>query len=130
MRCSGVFYRKRDRNELLVFADPCLALCLLGGLALVGSSFAIAPDRLIGDVYGFLTSVFFGLYFLAVRVGRRNHGAGALTFMTTIVTAGLLLGVTLTAGQGFWPHTLVGISALLALGAWRFVQLVIPEALG
>lgn len=93
-----------------------LALCLLGTAALIGSSLAIDPNRLIGDIYGLITSVFFGLYFLAVRVARRQHGAGALTFMNTVITATLLLGVTLIAGNEFWPATLAGVASLVALG--------------
>ena len=93
-----------------------LALCLGGAALLIGGSYSLHPDRFIGDVYGFVTSFFFGLYFLAVRVARRTHGAGALTFMSTMITASILLLVTLIAGQSLWPQSLVGIAALLALG--------------
>ena len=62
-----------------------LILCLSGTALLIGSSYAIAPERLLGDVYGFATSIFFGLYFLSVRVARRTHGAGALTFKSTLI---------------------------------------------
>jgi drug/metabolite transporter (DMT)-like permease len=44
-----------------------LALCLLGGVVLIGGSFTLAPERLLGDLFGVATSLFFGLYFLAVR---------------------------------------------------------------
>ncbi|MEP1209463.1 MAG: DMT family transporter [Rhizobiaceae bacterium] len=93
-----------------------LILCLTGTAALIGSSFALAPERLMGDVYGFLTSVFFGFYFLAIRVARRQRQAGAVTFMSTVITMMLLLAVTLISGQGFLPQTTIGIAALLALG--------------
>jgi len=93
-----------------------LVLCLLGTAFLIGSSLAIEPERLLGDIYGLITSVFFGLYFLAVRVARRNHGAGAMTFMSAIITSGVLLIITLISGQGLLPATLYGLGALLALG--------------
>lgn len=93
-----------------------LGLCLIGTAALIGSSFAYAPHRLLGDLYGFATSLFFGLYFLAVRVARRDHQAGAVTFMSTGVTTLVLLAITLVSGQSFLPETIYGLSALLALG--------------
>ncbi|MEM8749920.1 MAG: DMT family transporter [Pseudomonadota bacterium] len=93
-----------------------LGLCLVGAAFLLGSSFAIAPERLLGDIYGAVTSLFFGLYFLAVRVARRNRQAGSITFVSTIITALVLLGVALIAKEDFLPQTIVGFSALLALG--------------
>jgi drug/metabolite transporter (DMT)-like permease len=109
-----------------------LVLCLVGTAALIGSSFALAPDRLLGDVYGFFTSIFFGFYFLAVRVARRERGAGAVTFMSTIITMLILLAITLATGQGFWPTTLTGVAALLALGlvSHSFGQGLLAVALG
>ena len=50
-----------------------LGVCLAGAFLLLGSSYQLAPDRLMGDIYGFVTSIFFGLYFLAVRVARRTR---------------------------------------------------------
>jgi len=70
----------------------------------------------MGDIYGFITSLFFGLYFLSIRVARRRHGAGALTFKSTVITTAILLVVALIAGQNLWPQTMVGILALFALG--------------
>lgn len=93
-----------------------LGLCLAGAALLMGSSYALAPERLLGDVYGVITSLFFGLYFLAIRTARRSHLAGALTFKSTAITAALLLLVTLISGQEFLPQTIYGFAALLALG--------------
>ena len=109
---SGAFIgEKVGRN-----AYVGLVLCLLGTAFLIGSSLAIAPERLLGDIYGLITSLFFGLYFLAVRVARRTHSAGALIFMSTLVTSVALFIVALLSDQTFWPQTMVGIGALLALG--------------
>src|SRR5262249_10133320 len=58
-----------------------LVLCLAGGGALVGESFSFAPNRLMGDVYGTITAMFFGGYMLAVRAARARHGAGRLAFV-------------------------------------------------
>ncbi|EFL88818.1 DMT family transporter [Ahrensia sp. R2A130] len=93
-----------------------LAMCLIGAGMVIGSSYSLAPERLLGDIYGLLTSVFFGLYFLAVRVARRSCGAGALTFSSTSITAAILLVVALALEPTLWPATATGLAALLALG--------------
>ena len=93
-----------------------LALCLLGSALLIGSNYAAAPERVVGDVYGVLTSIFFGFYFLAVRVARRTNGAGALTFKSTAITAAVLLAVALARGGALWPDEPSQIAALFALG--------------
>lgn len=93
-----------------------LAICLCGALFLIGSSFRVAPERLIGDFYGFITSIFFGLYFLAVRVARRQRKGGEATFVSTMVTSAVLLVVALASGNAFLPQTGQGYASLLALG--------------
>ncbi|MDK9696649.1 MAG: DMT family transporter [Siculibacillus sp.] len=89
-----------------------LAICILGGVLLVGSSLRLAPERFIGDLYGVATSVGFGLYFLAVRVARREASSGIILFRSSLVTT---LGLGLVAGiaENAWLPT--GISGLVAL---------------
>ena len=67
-----------------------LALCLLGGAALVGQSWGFAPHRLIGDLYGLITAIFFGSYMLAIRSARATLGAGQLAFISTAITTVIL----------------------------------------
>lgn len=93
-----------------------LAVCLAGATLLIGSSYSIDPSRLIGDFYGLVTSVFFGLYFLAVRVARRTMKSGELVFSSTVVTACVLLVVALVSGNAFLPQTASGYASLAALG--------------
>ena len=93
-----------------------LAICLIGAFFLIGGNYQINPQQLGGDFFGLITSLFFGLYFLAVRVARRKHSAGVLIFLSSIITAFVLLIVTIVAGQSLLPATLKGASALAALG--------------
>jgi len=93
-----------------------LALCLAGAALLVGSSYGIDKSRIVGDIYGIITSVFFGLYFLAIRVGRRQASGGVLTLSSTIVTCTVLLVVALISGNAMLPETAKGYAALGALG--------------
>jgi drug/metabolite transporter (DMT)-like permease len=92
-----------------------LALCLAGGIALLGQSYRVDPARLSGDFYGLVTALFFGAYIVAVRNARARHGAARLMFLSTAVTAGLLLLAAVTMGQSLLPRSLEGASALLAL---------------
>ncbi len=93
-----------------------LAVCLAGVFMLIGGNYQFNPQHVIGDLYGLITSVFFGLYFIAIRAARRTHSAGVLTLMSTAITAMILLAVTIFAGQSLWPDTIKGASALAALG--------------
>jgi drug/metabolite transporter (DMT)-like permease len=92
-----------------------LVLCLVGAAALFGASFGYAPDRLDGDFYGAATSFFFGAYFLAVRAARRNSGPGRIVFLSSLVTAAVLLPVALIVEGRLLPSDLGGLAAVLAL---------------
>jgi drug/metabolite transporter (DMT)-like permease len=93
-----------------------LAICLCGATLLIGSSYRLDPARLIGDFYGLVTSLFFGLYFLAVRFGRRTMAGGELTLMSSLVTTVILFGVALVSGNDLLPASAKGYAALGALG--------------
>ncbi|WP_075997359.1 DMT family transporter [Salaquimonas pukyongi] len=95
-----------------------LALCLMGAALLIGSSYQLAPERIVGDLYGVITSLFFGLYFLAVRVARRNHKSGEVTLLSTIVTTVILFGTAIISGQKMLPDTAQGVASLIALGTF------------
>lgn len=92
-----------------------LALCMIGGAALLGQSYGFAPERLAGDIYGVITAVFFGLYMLAVRAARARHGPGRLAFLATAISAACLLAVALALEPALLPNSLRGLAALLAL---------------
>jgi drug/metabolite transporter (DMT)-like permease len=94
-----------------------IALCVLGGAALIAQSFHLRPAGAIGDLEGVATGVFFGLYFLAVKAARRAHSAARVTFVATIISAGLLLVVALALDHTIVPRSLRGVLALLGM-AW------------
>lgn len=102
-----------ERVERQVFLG--LGLCLAGGAVLLGSSYSLAPERLVGDIFGVVTSLFFGSYFLAVRVARRTAPAGAITFASSVITAGVLLVVALVMEPTLLPASLGGAAALVGL---------------
>ncbi|PTW59493.1 drug/metabolite transporter (DMT)-like permease [Breoghania corrubedonensis] len=108
---SGLFIGEKVTRPMIAG----LGLCLLGAGALVGSSVQMEPERLTGDIYGIITSIFFGAYFLAVRVARRKSRAGLILYRSTLVTAAALLVVALIMEDTFLPATWIGAAALVAL---------------
>ena len=108
----ALFGRRAGRGVL-----AGLALCLLGGAALLGQTLRLQPQNALGDAFGLATGVFFGLYFLAVEAARREAGAARVTFEASVITAALLLIVALIAEPSIWPRSLKGLAALLAM-AW------------
>jgi drug/metabolite transporter (DMT)-like permease len=108
---SGLFLAERVERKVLFG----LALCLSGAAALIGNTWSIRPGQLDGDIYGLATSFFFGAYFIAVRRARRSYNAGRLLFLSTIVTALILLVEAILIENMMWPLTVVGLGALLAM---------------
>ncbi len=109
-----------------------LSSCIFGGVLLVGSSLQLAPERFLGDLYGVATSVGFGLYFLAIRVARREGSAGAILYRSSLVTS---IGLGLVAGfaENAWlPTGLSGVVALVLMSSVSHVggQGLLAYALG
>lgn len=92
-----------------------LALGLLGAGFLLGSSYKFAPANLTGDVYGMITALFFGAYFLAVRPARRHMPAGVVIFRSSVVTAAILFAIAIALEDTLLPGTLHGLAMLLCL---------------
>ncbi len=109
----GMWLVLRQRIERTTLAG--LALALAGGGALIGESVQVAPSRVTGDIYGIVTAMFFGAYFLAVGAARKHAGSGRITFLATIVTAAILLVVALVAEPRILPASAEGWMVLAAL---------------
>jgi drug/metabolite transporter (DMT)-like permease len=108
-----ILFRKRAPAAMLAG----LGLCILGGAALLAQSLQAKVGTALGDIYGLVTGVFFGLYFLAVQAARRDRSAARVTFEASLVTAGLLLVIALGLEHQLLPRSLSGLAALVAL-AW------------
>ncbi len=92
-----------------------LALCLIGGAALVAESLRFRPSGALGDGFGLATGVFFGLYFLAVEAARRKVSAARATFELSVITAAALLAVALVSEPRMLPASLSGVGALIGM---------------
>lgn len=109
-----------------------LGLCIFGLGLLINASIQFNPGRLLGDIYGLITSIFLGLYFLAMRIGRRETGSGNLFFTSTCVTTIVLFFVAISISDTMIPDTMQGWASLFALGAFTHAggQGLVTIALG
>lgn len=110
-----------------------LGVCIAGAALLIWSSGdGGGHGNPLGDAYGLVTSLFFGLYFLAVRQARRGIGAGETTLRFTLVTAAVLLVVAIVSGNALWPPTAASATNLAALGLFSHAagQGLLSVALG
>lgn len=128
---SGVVIGERVTRATFVG----LAACIAGAVLLVGSNLQAGQggtDHLLGDLYGLATSVFFGLYFLAVRVARRTAPSGAILFRSTVITSAILAVVALVFERVYLPQTVLGAASLVALAGVSHVggQGLLTFALG
>ena len=108
---SGLFLGEKVGSR--IFAG--LALCLLGAAALIGTTMSVRPENLDGDIYGLITAVFFGAYFIAMRRARRIYGTGRSMFLSSLVTAAVLLVEALLLEPAMWPAQASGVAALFAV---------------
>lgn len=93
-----------------------MAVAMAGAVMLVGSSFNLSPENLLGDLLGLTTAVFYGGYMLTVQQLRQRFSTATIMGYTAIVTALLLLPILLASGASFAPPEPSGWLALLALG--------------
>lgn len=110
----GWLLLRRRTSSRVLFG---LALCITGGAVLLTHSLRLGSGSAVGDLYGLITGMFFGLYFLAVQSARKVTSAARLTFEVSVITAVLLLLVAFGIERQPLPQTLQGIAALVAL-AW------------
>lgn len=92
-----------------------LAVTLIGALILMGTSFTLSADRLVGDVLGVLSGVFYAAYILvAVRL-RTRHASLPIMVWTCVAASPILLAAAWIAGETVIPETVRGWNLLIAL---------------
>ncbi len=108
---SGLFIGEKVKRQEVYG----LVLCVGGAAALIGTSYSARPDHVDGDLYAVVTSLFFGLYFLAVRVARRHSGTGRIIFLSSLITTAVLFIVAFVFEDRILPSSLSGIGAIAGL---------------
>ena len=92
-----------------------MLLAIIGAAMLVGASFQLSGQRLLGDLLGLITAVFYGGYILSVKRVRGSMSTALVMTWGAAITALLLLPVALWWEDTLFPATLFGWLVLLGL---------------
>ena len=91
-------------------------MCAVAGVALLlGDSFALKPDHMIGDALGILTAGFYAAYILAVGRLRRDFSTATVMTWSGAISCAVLVPVTVLSGETFIAPTLFGWAMLVGL---------------
>lgn len=111
---AWLFLRQRVSRKFLV----AMVIAIAGTVLLVGKNAHISPTTLKGDALGVTTALFYAGYILGVKASRdRGVGTGTIMAIGGVVTAAVLLTVSLLTEDRLLPHSLNGWIVLCAL-AW------------
>lgn len=109
----GAFVLFKERFSKLFLFGVAIAIC--GAFVLMGDSLQLSRERLPGDLMGLVTGMFFGAYMLTVGRLRTHFSTATIMFLSTAVTAIILLPATLISGEQLIAMTLTGWLVLLSL---------------
>jgi drug/metabolite transporter (DMT)-like permease len=92
-----------------------MVTALAGTILLVGQSFHISLQHLLGDALGLVTAVFYGGYILAVKELRKEFSTATIMTWSGAVSSAVLLLSTLISGESLLPASAGGWLVLLGL---------------
>ncbi|HYA38068.1 MAG TPA: DMT family transporter [Candidatus Methylomirabilis sp.] len=108
---SWAIFGQRFRTGFLVG----MAVALAGAFVLMGESLGFGRARLIGDLLGVLTAVFYAGYIISVARLRTSASTARVMFGSAAVSAAALLPLALISGENLLPVSVNGWLVLLAL---------------
>ena len=91
-------------------------LSMVGMLMLLGESFKFNKSQFIGDLLGVLTAVWYGSYIVTISQLRKKYNSTSIMFLSGIVTAIILLIVSILFEQSLFPQSLFTITIIFLLG--------------
>lgn len=92
-----------------------LGLAAAGGALLMGQSFEIAPEHLVGDALCLAAGVLYTGYLVALKGARGRLGSWSVLAWSTAWSAPALLLAALLLGERVWPTDWTPLLALAAL---------------
>lgn len=92
-----------------------MVIAFSGTFVLVGDSLSFGRTRLLGDLLGVLTAVFYGAYIICVSRLRAVVSTATVMFWSALVCSVALLPAALLSGENLVPATLNGWGVLAAL---------------
>ena len=109
---SLIFLRERFSKFFYLAA----LLSMVGMLMLLGESFKFNKSQFIGDLLGVLTAVWYGSYIITISQLRKKYNSTSIMFLSGIVTAIILLIVSVLFEQSLIPQSLFTITIIFLLG--------------
>lgn len=106
-----LFFRQRVTGAFV----GGMLLAITGAAMLVGASFQLSGTRLLGDLLGLCTAVFYGGYILSVKRIRGNLSTATVMAWGAAITALLVLPVALWAEGDLLPVSVYGWLVLAGL---------------
>lgn len=108
-----LFKERPSRGFLLALV---LALAGAAGMGLAKGSGGRGTDPLFGDGLALVSALFYGLYFVVIRVARARASASVLMLWTTVSGAPATLLMGLVMGERLLPADAFGWAACVGLG--------------
>jgi drug/metabolite transporter (DMT)-like permease len=113
---SFLFLRERVTRGFLL-----AVLAAIAGVAILASDrLAIGDDELLGDGIALLSAMSFAAYLVIIGKLRLRVGPGTVMLWTGIVTALVLLGVSVASGEAMVPVSPRGWAVLVALAVFSY----------
>jgi drug/metabolite transporter (DMT)-like permease len=113
---SFLFLRERFTRGFLL-----AMLAAIAGVAILASDrLAIGDDELLGDGIALLSAMSFAAYLVIIGKLRLRVGPGTVMLWTGIVTALVLLGVSVASGEAMVPVSPRGWAVLVALAVFSY----------
>jgi drug/metabolite transporter (DMT)-like permease len=113
---SFLFLRERVTRGFLL-----AMLAAIAGVAILASDrLAIGDDELLGDGIALLSAMSFAAYLVIIGKLRLRVGPGTVMLWTGIVTALVLLGVSVASGEAMVPVSPRGWAVLVALAVFSY----------
>ncbi|MGE5240115.1 MAG: DMT family transporter [Bacteroidota bacterium] len=108
---SWTLFGQRFRAGFLIG----MVIALAGAFVLMSASLGFGGARLIGDLLGMLTAVFYAGYIISVARLRADVSTATVMFGSAAVSAAALLPLALVSGDNLLPVSANGWLVLLAL---------------
>jgi drug/metabolite transporter (DMT)-like permease len=109
---SLIFLKERFSK----FFYLAVLLSMVGMLMLLGESFKFNKSQFIGDLLGVLTAVWYGSYIVTISQLRKKYNSTSIMFLSGIVTAIILLIVSILFEQSLIPQSIFTITIIFLLG--------------
>ena len=104
------------KEKFSKFFYLAVLLSMVGMLMLLGESFKFNKSQFIGDLLGVLTAVWYGSYIVTISQLRKKYNSTSIMFLSGIVTAIILLIVSILFEQSLIPQSLFTITIIFLLG--------------